>query len=331
MPRTGLRIAVVGATGALGSEVLACLDASRLPIAELVPVATERSLGHEIEFQGRSLPVETRFEAARGLDLIFLCAPRGASLEVARDALRAAVSVIDLSGALAGHAEVPLQVAAFGGLAPGEPRPLVASPPPGSLAWALVLRPLAEHAGLCRASGTVLEGASLGGKGGIEALYTESVAIFNQEDLPEASAFPRPVAFDCLPAVGELGEGGASEAERALLGGLERLFPGPRFAATVVQVPTFVGHGSALAVQTERPLDPKRARDLLARAPGVAVVDGDAPPTTRAAAGLDVVLVGRLRADPSCEAGLLLWLAADVLRLTAANGVGVAEARFAAH
>lgn len=331
MGREGLRVAVVGATGALGSEVLACLDGSRLSVAELWPVATDRSLGHEIEFQGRSRPVETGLASLAELDLIFLCAPQAASLDFAREALRAEVPVIDLSGALVGHAEVPLQVAAFGGLSPGERQPLVASPPAGSLAWALVLRPLAAAAGLRRAAGTVLEGASLAGRSGIEALYTESVAIFNQEDLPEPSAFERPVAFDCLPAVGEVGEGGISDAERALLDGLARLLPGARFAATVVQVPTFVGHGSVLAVETERPLDPKQARDLLAAAPGVAVLDGDETPTTRAAAGLDVVLVGRLRRDPSCENGLLLWLAADVLRLTAANGVGVAQARFAAH
>lgn len=328
MARAGLRIAVVGATGALGSELLACLGASRLEVGELVPVATDRSLGRDIEFQGGVRPVETELGSLRGLDLVFLCAPPAASLDYAREALRHQVPAIDLSGALAGNDDVPLRVAAFGPSEPDGSQPLVAGPPAGSLAWALVLRPLAERAGLVRATGTALEAASVGGRGGIESLYAESLAIFAQDDPPEPGVFPRPVAFDCLPVVGAPGEDGVSEGERSLLRGLERLFgPDVRFAATLLQVPSFVGYGVALSVETARALEPKEAADLLARAPGVELAAE--PPTLRASAGRDVVLVGRVRRDPSCERGLLLWLSADVLRLAAANGVGIAEARFA--
>jgi aspartate-semialdehyde dehydrogenase len=332
--RAELRAGVLGATGALGSEVLACLDESSLPIAEIVPVASDRSLGQAVEYRGREIPVETELPRLAGLDLLFLCAPPGPSLDVAREALRARVFAIDLSGALAGNDDVPLRIAAHPARS-GGPQPLVAGPPAGALAWALVLRPIAERAGLRRVTGTVLEAASVGGRGGIEALYGESLAIFNQDDLPEPTAFSRPVAFDCLPSVGAIAEGGASERERELVRGLDRLFaPGPeeeapRFGVTVVQVPAFVGHGTALSVETREPLDPKQVEELLAGVPGVELWSGgEEAPTTRTAAGRDQVLVGRVRRDPSHDAGLLLWLAADVLRLAAANGVGIARARF---
>ena len=124
MAGSGLRVAIVGATGALGSELLACLDASALKISELRPVATDCSLGQEIEFRGETCPVETELRSLRGLDLVFLCAPPAASLDFAREALRSQVSAIDLSGALAANDDVPLRMAVFGEPELGVPQPL---------------------------------------------------------------------------------------------------------------------------------------------------------------------------------------------------------------
>jgi aspartate-semialdehyde dehydrogenase len=182
-------------------------------------------------------------------------------------------------------------------------------------------------------TGTVLEAASVGGRDGIESLYEETLAIFNQKETPEQLVFPRPVAFDCLPAVGLLGEDGSSEYETALARSLARLLgPQLRLGVTAVQVPTFVGHGAALAIETEGPLDPGEAAAALEKAPGVDLWQADAEGlTTRAAAGRDAVLVGRLRRDPSAENGLLLWLVADLLRLSASNAVQLAVARLRTH
>lgn len=331
---TGLRIGVIGATGAVGGEVLALLAESSLEVDELVLVAGERSLGAEVEFQGEVCPVLAEVPRLGALDLVFLCAPVPVSLEYVRQALRAEVPCVDVSGALAGSPEVPLRVAAFGPPADPQAVPLLVAPPGPALALALVLRPLEEAAGLRRVVATSFEGASWGGRDGIDALYRESIALFNQEELPEPETFGRPVAFDCIPALGAVDEeSGASAREARVSGALSRLLgEGVGIALTSVQVPTFVGFGAALAVETARPLEPALAEGVLGKAPGVERWD-DAPEgaTLRAAAGGHDVLVCRVRRDPSDPHGLQLWLAADTLRLAAANAVRLAVARLARH
>ncbi len=339
----GLRIGVFGATGALGSEVLAALDRSSLHVAEVRAFASDDSLGEDIEFQGSVFPVETDGARFAGLDLVFLCAPPGPSLDAVRHALRAEVPSFDLSGALSLSDEVPLCASGVGAPPPPD-APVVALPPGAALALSLVLRPLADAAGLARVVATLLESASVAGRQGIQTIYAESLAIFNHEEPPEPGVFGRPVAYDCLPGVGASSEGvaaggeGADEAERreaAVAARVARLLGGS-FALTVasVQVPTFVGLGATLAVETERPLDVDGALGAFEKAAGVEVWRGEAP-NLRAAASRDTVLVGRLRRDPSTAAGssgagLLLWVAADALSLTAAHAVALAEARFAA-
>ncbi len=328
-----LRIAIVGATGVLGSEVLAVLSDSSLSIGELVPVATDRSLGQEIEFRGESYPVEIELPDLADVDLLFLCAPPEASLDLAQRAIRAEIPCIDASGALAGAEDLPLAVA---GLAPPPPReasPLVVAPPGATLAWLLPLAPLAARAGLERVVGVAVEAASWGGRQGIASLYQESVAIFNQQEIPALDVFGRPVAFDCIPVLGEIGSGGATGREELLARSVARLLGGGvRISASVIQVPAFVGFGASLAIETQRPLDPKQAEELLDAAPGVEVWRGEASgQTLRAAAGRDVVLVGRVRRDPTHASGLLLWLTCDVLRLAAANAVQLALAHLRQH
>ena len=323
----GLRVAVIGATGALGSEVLAVLSESSLAVRELHPVATDESLGKSIDFQGEEFPVLTEAPPLRGIDWLFLCAPPEVSREFARDALRAEVRCIDLSGALAASPEISLAVAAHRELAPGEAEPLVVTPSGPALAAALVLRPLHEAASLRRVTGSLLEAASSSGRQGIEALYGESMAIVSQRDLPEPDVFGRPVAFDCLPAMGEPGESGQTAREGAIADEVGRLLGADSLLAlTAIQVPIFVGAAAALTVETEQPLSPGAAAAALEKAPGVELWQGEASGVTmRAAVGRDVVLVGRIRPDPTTERALQLWLAADVLRLSAANAVALAE------
>jgi aspartate-semialdehyde dehydrogenase len=324
-----LRVAVVGATGLLGSEVLAVLSQSALEVAELVAVATDRSLGQEIEFRGATHPVETELPDLCEVDLVFLCVPAAASLDLVRRALRAEVAAIDASGALCASADLPLAAPALALPPAADESPLIVTPPGAALACALALAPLAARAGLERVLAFAVEAASRGGRQGIESLYQESIAIFNQEDLPAPEVFGRPVAFDCIPALGVGDPGGSTEREALLAGSLARLLGGDvRVAATLIQVPAFVGFGASLAVETRRSLDAKEAEEALAAAPGIELWRGEASgQTLRAAAGRDRVLVGRVRRDPTRESGLLLWIASDVLRLAAANAVEVAVAR----
>jgi len=330
---SNLRIGLVGATGALGSEVLALLAESSLDVKQLVPIGTDRSLGQEIEFRDLLAPVETDSMSLRGLDLVFLCAPEAVSREFAREALHAEVACIDVSGALCESPDVELRVAVFGAPARSEPSPLLVTPPGAALPLALVLRPLEEAAGLRRVMATVLEGASSGGRQGIESLYRETVALFNQEEPPEPTVFPRPVAFDCGPIAGDPDSQGPTDRESRTMDALTRLLLGDaRVALTHVQVPTFIGFGASVALETERLLDPTLAEGVLGKAAGVERWDDAIDRLTlRAAAGREEVMVGRLRRDPSCENGLLLWIVADVLRLAAANAVRLAVGRFGQH
>jgi len=331
MARAGLRIGILGATGALGGEVLNALAGSGIPVAEIVAIAKDDSVGRDVELHDEVYPVEVGLGRVRGLDFLILCAPPAVSLEGVREALRASVPCLDASGVLAASPEVALRVAAFG--AQWSPdAPLVVAPPGPALALALVLCPLAQAAGLVRVSATLLEAASAAGRGGIEALYQESLALFNQQDFPEPGVFARPVAFDCVPVLGELDESGRSDHENALERSLVRLVgEGLKVGVTAVQVPTFSGLGAAVALETERSLDPKEAARVLALAPGVEPwTENPRDATTRAAAGRAATLVARLRRDPVTENGLALWISADPLRLCAANAVGLARTRFGA-
>jgi aspartate-semialdehyde dehydrogenase len=186
---------------------------------------------------------------------------------------------------------------------------------------------------LRRIVGNVLEAASAVGREGIEALSVGSLALFNQTDVPTRLADARPLAFDCIPAVGAVEEGGSTAREADVARGLQRLLGAEiAVAASVVQVPAFVGQASLLAIETERPLEPKEAEDLLSRAPRVELwgenLEG---PNLRAAAGRDVVIVGRVRKDASVAHGLQLWMVTDLLRLAAANAVELAAARLQLH
>jgi aspartate-semialdehyde dehydrogenase len=349
--RGGLRIALAGASGALAREVLAVMDERRLPVAEILPFATDRSLGQDVEFQDQVISIEAGPPNLRGVDLLLVCTPRAAALELVREALRAEAFCIDCSGSLGSSKEVPLLVSEL--CPPGAVlgAPVIASPTAAALAWSLVLAPLAREAGLQRVVGTLLQSASQAGRSGVEVLSHETLALLNQQEPPESELFAAPIAFDCSPAPGPAWEPEESDDEspsrrretdvaRDLARVLQTAAPAPALApgeeagpdvsiaVSAVQVPTFTGEGSALAIQTERALAPHQAAELLQKAPGVRVWEGgESGPSMRDASRQDVALVGRLRRDPSLERGLLLWLASDPLRLAAANAIKLAETR----
>ncbi len=327
---SGLRIVVVGATGALGKEVVAALDDSALPIRELVPVASQRSLGADVDFRGEEVFVESALPVLRDVDLLILCTPAAVSLELARQALRAEVACIDCSGALGDSPEVPIVVAELGSRM-DVVSPLVAVPAGIVTGWAYLLAALDRTVGVARAVGTVLQPAVHAGREGMEVLSQETIALLSQSEVPESDVFPAEIAFDCIPITGSLeeGGGGATAFEARLRADLRRVIRADlEVVATCVQVPTFVGEGSTLAIRTRGPSSPADAAAALEKAPGIEfITGGDEQLSTRATAGRDCALVGRLRRDPSDEQGLLLWLATDGLRLVALNVAKIAETR----
>lgn len=323
-----MRVAIVGATGSLGVELLAVLDESALAVRELVPIASERSLGTELEFRGGVFPVETDLAVLRGCDVAFLCAPPAASLEAVRALLRARVAAIDCSGVLAAAAEVPL-VAELG--EPGAPSldaPMLAVPPGLALACMRVIAPLSRAFGVSRVVATLLLSASASGAGraAAPALAEETIALLTQREISEPPSLGHPIAFDVLPWIGSAGDDGTTAHERGFAAVLGRALGGVSVAVTSVRIPTFCGDGAALAIETRDEASREGVLDVLGKVAGVALAD--IGPTTRAAAGSDLVHVGRVRRDESRPSGVLLWLAADGVRLTAAHAVRVAEARF---
>ncbi len=329
-----LRIGLAGATGSLGQEVAQVLDERRFPIGELVPFATDRSLGEDVEIRGDVFSVLGETPPLRGLDVLILCTPAAASLELVREALHAEVPCIDCSGALADSQDVPVYMA---DLCPPDAvrgAPLIALPAGAALSWAGVLGILEGSVGLTRVVGTVVHSASSAGKRGIETLSSETLSLLNQTDIQPSGVFPGQVAFDCLPFKVEAEEDagaqdGAALAERALIGNLHRLVATDLpIAVTALQIPTFTGEGSSLAVETRDAVPLERIEEIFEKSPGLEIWSNDeVGPTTRDAAGRDVTLVGRLRRDPSNEKGVLLWLVADALRLAAINAVRLAETR----
>ncbi len=334
---SGLRIAVAGASGTLGRELLAVLSDRRFPAGEIKCFATDRSLGEEIDFDGDGLPIEAAPKTLRGFDALIVCTPQAAALDLVREALQSEVPCIDASGAMAGSEDVPLYVADLCAPHAIEKAPLIASPAGVALAWSHVLAAVEGSAGVARVMGTILYAASRAGRAGIDALSNETIHLLNQKESPPSEAFANPVAFDCfaLPASGAPGEGepgyldNAAQLERELVRDVQRLVSRDiKVSAAAVQVPTFAGDGSSLAIETRTALPLESARELFAKAPALEVWDEEEiTPSTRDSAGRDVAVVGRLREDPSVEHGLLLWLTADTLRLAALNAAKIAEAR----
>ena len=335
MAGSGLRAVVVGATGNLGEDVLDVLAERELPLADLVPVATDESLGRDVDFGGTSHPVLTGPVPLRAGDVVFLCVPPDAAAPWIRSALEAQAPCIDLSGSLAAREEVPLAVADLAASRDALRHPLVSSPPGAALALALLLAPLSARFGLRRVVATTFESASGAGRGGVKALEAEVVALFNQEEPPESTVFAGPVAFDCVPELEQPADPhGAGPVESALVGTVQRVLGAlVPIALTRVRVPTFAGLGMSVAIEAAEPASPEAMREALLKAPGVELWDPDAVgPTTRDAVSRPAVLVGRVRRDPTVPSGgVLLWIAADPVRLAATNAVRIAESHLDLH
>lgn len=330
MTGRGRRVLLLGATGALGVELLDALSDLGFPVESLRPVASEESAGQEVELAGETYVVESGEPDCRGVDLMFCCAPPSVSLEWIAEALRAKVPVIDLSGALAGRDEVPLGVVESPETAGPPDAPLVATPAGPGIAWLRSLLPLHRQKKIRRVVATTLESVSGAGRAGTQALSTESIALFNQAEPPDPAAFSRTVAFDCIPQVGALGADGSSEREQALASVLQRaLGADTEVSVTAVQVPTFLGDGTAFTIEFEEPVDRETLAAALEAAPAVDFDEGDAPKSTRDATAVDTVVACRLR--PGAGSSWMLWVAGDSLRLAARNAVALAWTRQRLH
>jgi aspartate-semialdehyde dehydrogenase len=331
-----VKVAVAGATGAVGREMLKVLDERDFPVSELVPLASERSEGQTLEFGGGEVTVRRlRPESFEGVDIALFSPGASVSREFAPYAARAGAVVIDNSSAFRMDADVPLvvpevnpQAVELAVRAGG--RRIVANPNCSTIQLVVVLKPLHDSAGLEKVVVSTYQSVSGAGQKGIDELDEQSRALFNLAEIT-AKKFPHRIAFNLLPEIGAPNPNGYTEEEMKMVNETRKILALPDLAvsATCVRVPVFYCHSEAANLVFREPLTPERARDVLRKAPGVKVVDDLAQhiyPMPLLGAGDDDTLVGRIRKDLSHERGLALFVVSDNLRKGAAtNAVQIAE------
>jgi aspartate-semialdehyde dehydrogenase len=324
------RIAVVGATGAVGPVVLEVLHERGFPAAEVAAFASARSAGSRVRFAGEELEVrELTPDALEGFDLALFSAGGSTSLRYAPEAVARGCVVVDKSSAFRMDAGVPLVVPEVNPEAAEGHRGIVANPNCSTIQLVAALKPLHDAAGLTHVTVATYQAVSGSGTRAVDELRRQSQSVLDGEQ-PTASVYPHPIAFNVLPQCDAF-DGASTLEETKLVRETHKILgdTGIAISATCVRVPVWRGHSEAVWVETREPLGAERARELLARAPGVRVVDDPATgayPLPSQAVGTDDVLVGRIRDDSSRRNGLSLWVVADNLRKGAAtNGVQIAE------
>ena len=328
-----MRVAVVGATGAVGSTILGVMAERGFPADEIVPFASERSAGRRIDHAGRSLEVRALDGGSLdGFDVALFSAGGSISGEWAPRFAEAGAVVVDNSSRWRMEEEVPLVVAEVNPEALDQHRGIVANPNCSTMQMVVALKPILDAVGIERLVISTYQSVSGTGQRAVDELHTQVAAIIEAQELPEPNMYPHRIAFNVLPHVESFKDGDDYTTEERKMMAETRKILGRQeigISATCARVPVYTGHSESVNVQTREPLSPEACRELLAAAPGVVVVDDPANgvyPLPIDAAGRDDVLVGRIRRDPSHPRALNLWIVADNLRKGAAtNAVQLAE------
>ena len=329
----GYRVGVLGATGLVGSTILELLASRGFPVAELRPLASERSAGKTIEFGSKVLSVQAvSDESIQGLDLVLSSAGGSVSAEWTPKLVEAGATVVDNTSYWRMHDDVPLVVSEVNPDALEGHKGIIANPNCSTMQMVVALKPLYDAAGIERLVISTYQAVSGTGKAAIDELRSQARAVVGGYDVPAPAIYPHQIAFNVLAQAGSFADGDDhTDEERKLINETRKILgdDGIKVSATCIRVPGETGHSEAVNVETREPLDPNRARELLAAAPGVTVVDDPAAgryPMAIEAAGKDDVFVGRIRRDPGNERALDLWVVSDNLRKGAAtNAVQLAE------
>jgi aspartate-semialdehyde dehydrogenase len=331
--KTGYTVAIAGATGAVGRKVLEILEERSFPVEHLLAFASHRAERRTVRFGDREIEVrpleEGRFE---GVDIAFFAAGGDVSRGLAPGAAEAGALVIDKSSVFRLEPDVPLVVPEVnGGDIAQASRRIIANPNCSTSQLVMAIAPLHARAGLVRLVVDTYQAVSGAGLQGNTDLEEGTRAALEGREPPEPRAVARTIAFNAVPHIDKFGRGGYTVEELKVVNETRKILhlPDLRVACTAVRVPVFVGHSEVVNMEFERPLDPEAARSILARSPGIAVMDDPGSglyPTALDAEGRDEVFVGRIRSDPSVPNGLILWCVSDNLRKGAAtNAVQIAE------
>jgi aspartate-semialdehyde dehydrogenase len=326
---SGYRVAVVGATGAVGRVMLEVLEQRRFPVRELVPFASERSAGRDLD--GRIVQPLTD-ETIQGFDLAIFSAGAGTSREWAPRFVEAGAVVVDNSSCWRRDPEVPLVVSEVNPDALEGHRGLIANPNCSTMQLMVALKPILDAVGIERLVVSTYQSVSGTGMAALEELESQSHALLHDEEAPAPQIYPHPIAFNVLGAAGNFADGDDyTDEERKMMFETRKILADESIAISVTcaRVPVAYAHSESVNVQTREPLSAEDCRALLEAAPGVTVLDDPTShsyPTARHATGKDDVFVGRIRQDPSHERALNMWVVSDNVRKGAAtNAVQIAE------
>lgn len=329
---SGVRVALMGAGGLVGSEILRQLAERNFPVSELRLGAHAKSVGQKIAFQGENIIVQPMTaDFFRGIDIAFFAASTEASREWAPVAVKAGAVVIDKSNAFRQDADVPLVVPEVNPQDLKDHHGIIASPNCSTIQMVVALWPLHQAATIRRIIVSTYQAVSGTGREAMEELAAEARA-WAQGQVHPPEVYPKPIAFNLLPHIDTFEPSGYTKEEMKMVNETRRIFHQPDLpiAATTVRVPVFVSHSEAVTIETEGKLTRERTREILRKAPSVVVVDNPEKgeyPVPIEAAGRDEVFVGRIREDLSSPNGLHLWVVSDNLRKGAAtNALHIAEA-----
>jgi aspartate-semialdehyde dehydrogenase len=327
------KVAVVGATGAVGEAMLSVLAERKFPVGELVALASERSAGEYVKFGNDEVMVRdlATFDPA-GVDIALFSAGGSISKEYAPKFAAAGAVVIDNSSSFRYDDDVPLVVSEVNPQdARNRPRGIIANPNCSTMQLMVALKPIHDAAGIERINVATYQSVSGTGRKALEELGKQTAALLNFHEA-EPEVYPVQIAFNVIPHGGDFTDNGYTTEEMKLVWETKKILGDDsiRVNATVVRVPVFYGHSEAVNIETRDRLDAKAARALLEKAPGVEVVDeprgGGYPTPVTHASGRDPVYVGRIRDDLSHPRAINLWVVSDNIRKGAAlNAVQIAE------
>ena len=327
------KVAVVGATGNVGREMLSILAERGVPATEVIAVASERSAGGEVSYgEDDVLKVEDleRFDF-RGIDIALFSPGAKVSAVHAPRAAKAGAIVIDNTSQFRMDPDVPLVVPEVnpGAIAQYEKRGIIANPNCSTIQMVVALKPLHDLARIKRVVVATYQSVSGAGREAMDELFNQTRGIY-VNDPPVKEVFTKQIAFNCIPHIDVFMEDGATKEEWKMVVETRKILdPDIAVHATCVRVPVFIGHAEAVNIEFENPISVEQARAALKTAPGVSVIDhrvDEGYVTPQECAGEDPVFVSRIRRDPTVKHGLSLWVVADNLRKGAAlNAVQIAD------
>lgn len=326
-------VAVVGATGAVGNEMLKILEERNFPIRQITLLASQRSADVKLKFKGEFLPVRVLNENSfEGIDIGLFSAGGSVSERYAPIAAETGCVVIDNTSAFRMDPHVPLVVPEVNSetIAHHRKKGIIANPNCSTIQMVMPLKPIHDAARIRRVVVSTYQSVSGTGKRAIEELTEQTKAILNAHK-PEIEVYPHQIAFNCLPQIDIFLDNGYTKEEMKMVNETKKILNDPSIGitATTVRVPVYYGHSESVNIETERKITVEEVRALLSRSPGVTVIDdpkGKEYPMPVHAAGKDDTFVGRIREDDSVANGINMWIVSDNIRKGAAlNAIQIAE------